>query len=295
MDVGSLYNVLIGEMVKKVNTSTSISKNIGNNISFGDILSAVQNKDTVSAKDMFSAAFSDYSVDVKSGDCSVPLSTWGRKDFPAWKYFQDDTSADCLNTWRPRGTQPTGAEATIQNALSKIGSGKMTVIVPDELREKMEADPKYAWEIAEKVQKYKSEYDKTDNALAATYGYNQTLHQMSKSYCFTLDEEGDVKTCWVTGSGLGRQKTSEVQGTNIAKIKNNQQTGQAQRRYASTSQRYGNSAQTMPIDALSLLYTNSSYLNPSSYFDSSLGYNYNLRDLGYSWLNPFSSFGKFDL
>ena len=281
MDIGSLYNVLIGAMIKQTdaNSSTSINRNIGCNVSFGDILAAVQNQDTVSAQDMFSAAFSDYNVKVKSGDCSVSSANWARKDFPAWKFFQDDTSADCLNQWKPRGAQPTGAEVSIQSALSKISYGQMAVIIPDELREKMEADPKYAWEIAEKVQKYKEDYDRTDNALAVTYGNNSTLYQMTKRYCFSLDENGDVETCWVVSGGMNTQQSTKVQGNNISKIKNSQQTQQTQRRFTTSKKRSSNVQQATPLDALSLLSMDTNYLNTASYFGSSYAYNDILRNL----------------
>ena len=278
MDIGSLYNVLIGAMIKQANTNTSINRNIGNNVSFGDILEAVQNKDAVSAQDMFSAAFSDYNVKVKSGDCSVSSSNWGRKDFPAWKFFQDDTGADCLNQWKPRGAQPTGAEASIQSALSKIGYGQMAVIIPDELREKMEADPKYAWEIAEKVQKYKEDYDRKDNALAITYGNNSTLYQMTKRYCFSLDENGDVETCWVVSGGMNTKQSTEVQGKNVSKSKISQPTQQIQRRFT-TSKRRSSNVQTMPLDAMSLLSMDTNYLNAASYFGPSYTYNDILKNL----------------
>lgn len=235
MDIGNLYNVLIGAITKQTNASTSISRNIGSNVSFGDILAAVCNKDTVSAQDMFSVAFQDYNVNVKSEDCSVPLS--------------------------------------------QIGYGQMAVIIPDELRKRMEADPQYAWEIAEKVQKYKGDYDRKDNALAATYGYNSTLHQMSKGYYFKLDEEGDVKICRVTGGVLDTQKSSEVNGTNISKKQSNQQTQQIQRRFATTSGRRNSSMQTMPIDALSLFATDMNYLNTASSLGTSYAYNDILKNL----------------
>ena len=283
MDIGGLYNVLIGAMIKQTNanSSTSINRNIGSGVSFGDILEAVQNKDTVFAQDMFSVAFSDYNVKVKSGDCSVSSANWERKDFPAWKYFQDDTGADCLNTWKAKGTQPTGAEASIQSALSKIGYGQMAVIIPDELREKMEADPKYAWEIAEKVQKYKKDYDKKDNALAVTYGNNSTLYQMTKRYCFSLDEKGDVETCWVVGGGMNTKQSTEVQGKNISKGKNSQQTQQTQQtqRRFTTSKRRSSSVQSSSMDALSLLSMYTNYLNTASYFGPSYAYNDILNNL----------------
>ena len=279
MDIGSLYNVLIGAIAKQANTNTGISRNISNHVSFGDILEAVSNKDVVSAQDMFSLAFSDYNVKVKSGDCNVSASNWGRKDFPAWKFFQDDTSADCLNTWKPKGTRPTGAESYIQKALSGIDYGSMSVIIPDSLREKMEADPKYAWEIAEKVQKYKKEYDRTDNTLAVSYGNNSSLYQKTKRYCFRLDEKGDVETCWVVGGGIDTRQKSEVQGRNIIKNKNSQQTQQVQRRFTSAYGRQSSGLQTPSFDALSLWMANMDYFNSASYFGVSNAYNDILKNL----------------
>lgn len=233
MDIGSLYNVLIGAITKQINTNTGISRNITNNVSFGDILAAVRNEETVSAQDMFSAAFSDYNVDVKAGNGNV--------------------------------------------SASKLNYGQMVINIPDELRDKMEADPQYAWEVVEKVQKYKADYDRRDNALASAYGYNQTLHQMSKRYYFSLDDAGDIKSCQVTGGILDTQKTSTSQSSNSSKIKNNQQA--TQRRFTTTSARRSANVETMPIDALSLLTTKMDYLNNASYFSTPYAYNDILRNL----------------
>lgn len=233
MDIGNIFNVLIGEMIGQNSINTSVSRNITNNVSFGDILAAVRNEETVSAQDMFSAAFSDYNVDVKAGN--------------------DNVSA------------------------SKLNYGQMVINIPDELRDRMEADPQYAWEVVEKVQKYKADYDRRDNALASAYGYNQTLHQMSKRYCFSLNDAGDVKSCQVTGGILDAQKTGTSQSSNTGKIKNNQQA--TQRRFTTTSARRSANVQTMPVDALSLLATKMDYLNNASYFSTPYAYNDILRNL----------------
>lgn len=233
MDTGNIYNVLIGEMIGQNSTNTSVSRNITNNVSFGDILAAVRNEETVSAQDMFSAAFSDYNVDVKAGNDNTPKA--------------------------------------------KLNYGQMVVNIPEGLRDKMEDDPEFAWKIVEKVQKYKADYDRRDNALASAYGYNQTLHQMSKRYCFSLDDSGDVKSCQITGGILDTQKTSTTQGRNSSKIKNNQQT--TQRRFTTTSTRRGTIAQTTPIDELSLLTTKMDYLNTASYFSPPYAYSDILRNL----------------
>lgn len=233
MDIGNIFNVLIGEMIGQNSINTSVSRNITNNVSFGDILAAVRNEETVSAQDMFSAVFSDYNVDVKAGN--------------------DNVSA------------------------SKLNYGQMVINIPDELRDRMEADPQYAWEVVEKVQKYKADYDRRDNALASAYGYNQTLHQMSKRYCFSLNDAGDVKSCQVTGGILDAQSKSTAQGSNSSKIRNNQQA--TQRRFTTTSARRSANVQTMPVDALSLLATKMDYLNNASYFSTPYAYNDILRNL----------------
>ncbi len=149
----------------------------------------------------FEDAFSQYQVITHVGNADIASSAWQRNDFPFWKYFKPDTSADALNDWKPEGENPPQTRADLQRNYSSIGPGKIAVLMPDSLKEKMDADPVYAQHIVAKLQEWKADYDRWDNTVAAGYGYNVAECQAGKSYVFNLDENGDVKNCTVTGSG----------------------------------------------------------------------------------------------
>lgn len=141
-------------------------------------------------------------VITKTGDCNVSSGVWGRTDFPFWEYFKEGTSADALNDWRPSGPEPSMLDVGVQRNLRGIGYGKVSILIPEKLQAKMDADPAYAEEIYRKVAKWKEDYDARDNATAASLGMNVAAHQFSKSYCIQLDEEGNVGNFTVTGGGL---------------------------------------------------------------------------------------------
>lgn len=149
----------------------------------------------------FSDVFSDYRVYEKAGNCTVPAAYWQRNDFPFYRFFQEGTTADALNGWTPSAPNPPMDSALVQRNLSYITAGKMSIIIPEKLQEKMNADPAYAEEIYAKIAKWKTDYDRWDNATAASLGMNVAEHQYSKSYCLNLDEEGNVKNFVVTGGG----------------------------------------------------------------------------------------------
>lgn len=149
----------------------------------------------------FEDAFSYYDVITHVGNADIPSWKWQRNDFPFWKYFQKNTSADALNDWEPKGENPSQLRSDLQRNYGSIGPGKIAVIMPDSLKEKMDADPVYAQQIVRKLQEWKEAYDRWDNTVAASYGYDVAEFQAGKSYVFNLDENGDVKNCTVTGSG----------------------------------------------------------------------------------------------
>lgn len=201
-------------------SNTNTVKGQKNSLSFPEVFSAVRGANQKAETNAFSAAFPTNDVSIKAGNCEVDDKIWQRKDFPAWRYFQEDASADCLNHWKPRGKEATGKEAYIQSELRKIGRGKMAVIVPDSLQEKMSADPEFAQEIAEKVQDWKINYDKMDNALAASYGDNPAWYQMTKSYCLQLDEKGNVKNYMVVSGGTDTKKSSGTDRADTQTLQN---------------------------------------------------------------------------
>ncbi len=149
----------------------------------------------------FADAFPQYDVITHVGNPNVSSACWQRNDFPFWKYFQKNTSADALNDWKPKGANPPQTRADLQSGYSSVGSGRMAVLVPESLQRKMDADPAYARQIMAKLQEWKEDYDRWDNTVAASYGYNVAEFQAEKSYVFQLDEEGNVRNCTVTSGG----------------------------------------------------------------------------------------------
>lgn len=149
----------------------------------------------------FEDAFSSYEVITHVGNADIPSWKWQRNDFPFWKYFQKNTSADALNDWEPKGENPSQLRADLQRYYGSVGAGKIAVLMPESLKEKMDADPVYAQQIVAKLQAWKEDYDRWNNLTAASYGYNVAEHQASLNYVFNLDENGDIKNCTVSGSG----------------------------------------------------------------------------------------------
>ena len=212
---------------------------VGNSLSFPQVFSDVTGLSQMSVNDLFSALFPTNSVNVKVGNCNVTDKTWQRRDFPSWRYFQDNVSADSLNSWRASGAEPTGMEAYIQRELKKVGFGEMAVILPENLQKKMKADSEYAQEITEKLQKWKTDYDDMDNVLAASYGDDPELHQKSKSYCVRLDEEGNVKDYMVVSGGMDTKKSDQSDDTSKINHKSQQKTVVRAANQWTVQRRYG--------------------------------------------------------
>lgn len=208
----------LGNIVLQSGTNTVTGRK--NSLSFPEVFSAVRGTNQKTEANAFSAAFPTNDVSIKAGNCEVDDWIWQRKDFPAWRYFQEDADADCLNHWKPRTKEATGKETYIQSELKKVGQGKMAVIMPESLQEKMNTDPEFAKGIAEKVQDWKINYDKMDNALAASYGKDAALYQRSKSYCLQLNEKGDVKRYMVVGGGTDTKKAADREKTDAQTLQN---------------------------------------------------------------------------
>ena len=157
----------------------------------------------------FVDAFPLYDVVTHVGNANISSGNWQRNDFPFWKYFDKNTSADALNDWRPVGENPPQTRGDLQRNYSSVGSGRIAVLIPESLQQKMDADPAYARQIMAKLQEWKEDYDRWDNTVAASYGFNVAEHQAGKSYVFDLDENGDVRNCTVTSPGRITGPTKE--------------------------------------------------------------------------------------
>ena len=116
---------------------------------------------------------------------------------------------ECLNNWRGIGPEPPQWDSKVQQGLSQINNGEIVILMPKSLQKKMETNPEFAEEVLKKVQKWKEDYDREDNAIAASLGYNPELNQLSKSYCIQLDENGNVGDHTVVGGGFDEPHSKE--------------------------------------------------------------------------------------
>ena len=200
MNIGSLQEYLSTQTINSamVNRSGSIVTE-NQDVSFSEILSEACRKGT-GVNDMFQAAFPKNGVQTKVGNCDVPWESWDRNDFPVWKYFEKESRADCLNNWKGVGPEPPQWDSRVQKGLSQIKYGEMVILMSENLQKKMESDPDFAEDVLKRVQKWKEDYDREDNAI---------LNQLSKSYCIQLDEDGNVGDHIVIGGGLDDPHSKE--------------------------------------------------------------------------------------
>lgn len=158
------------------------------------------------------SGLSGYDVQIKAGDCNVSKKHWERNDFPFWKYFEEATTADCLNDWKAKGPDVSEWSSYSQNGAKSIGDSKITILLPESLKEKMDEDSAFAEQIMSKVSNWKSNYDKYDKAVGISLGSTalemDVAHQAC-DYLIELDENGDVENFTVTGPSGGMESSKD--------------------------------------------------------------------------------------
>ena len=158
------------------------------------------------------SGLSGYDVQIKAGDCNVSKKNWERNDFPFWKYFEEATTADSLNDWKAKGPDVSEWSSYSQNGAKSIGDSKITILLPESLKEKMDEDSAFAEQIMSKVSNWKSNYDKYDKAVGISLGSTalemDVAHQAC-DYLIELDENGDVENFTVTGPSGGMESSKD--------------------------------------------------------------------------------------
>ncbi len=71
----------------------------------------------------FEDAFPMYDVITHVGNANISSGSWQRNDFPFWKYFDRNTSADALNDWKPEGANPSQMRSDLQKEDAGAGDG----------------------------------------------------------------------------------------------------------------------------------------------------------------------------
>ncbi|MCI9357323.1 MAG: hypothetical protein HFH59_07225 [Lachnospiraceae bacterium] len=170
-------------------------------------MSAIDYSQVVKGAGSFSDVFPNYQVITKAGTGNVQQGLWERNDFPFDKYFDNSTTVEELNNWRPTGKNPKMSDPVSQRRMQAVGPMKISIAIPEKLQEKMDADPEYARKIYAKVVKWKTDYDRWNRAAVASLGPRAqeiTAKPWETSYCLVLDEEGEVKQSCVFGAAGGK-------------------------------------------------------------------------------------------
>ena len=158
------------------------------------------------------SGLSGYDVQIKAGDCNVSKKNWERNDFPFWKYFEEATTAECLNEWESKGPDISEWSSYSQNGAKSIGDSKITILMPESLKEKMDEDSEFAEQVMRKVSNWKNNYDKYDKAVGISLGSTawemDVAHQIG-DYLIELDENGDVKNYTVTSRSGGTESSND--------------------------------------------------------------------------------------
>jgi hypothetical protein len=115
----------------------------------------------------------------------INQSFWERNDFPFEKFFEDNVY-DSILEWKPTSQEPSMLDSSVQTRLNAV-SGKMAVIVPPALEEKINNDPELAQNIMNKISKLTAEQD--------------TVPSTIDSFNITLDEEGNISHYRFSGGG----------------------------------------------------------------------------------------------
>jgi len=117
---------------------------------------------------------------------------WGRNDYPWDAYFSEPADESVLS-WTPSGLEPDMQSPEVHAKLNSM-VGKIAIVIPSELEEKMKNEPELAKKVMERV----------DNFLLtnSTPGLNE-------GFLMTFDENGEINHACVVGEGRFTVSSSE--------------------------------------------------------------------------------------
>ena len=117
---------------------------------------------------------------------------WGRNDYPWDAYFSEPADESVLG-WTPSGAEPSMQDSKVQSKINSM-AGKMSIVIPPELEEKMKDDP----ELAKKVM------DNIDGFIAKYY-----RPEANQGFLITFDENGEINHACIACEGRVTVSSSE--------------------------------------------------------------------------------------
>ena len=152
-------------------------------VSFAELAAtkAAGKTENVSFKEMLESKYPGAYYNVMDTS-KIDSSLWGRNDYPWDKYFSNNVDDSVLN-WKPSGAEPDMQSPAVRAKMNAM-LGKIAVVIPPELEEKMKNNTELAQKVMERV----------DSFLLA----NSTPGE-NEGFLMTFDENGEINHACVVG------------------------------------------------------------------------------------------------
>ena len=186
---GKLGGYYLAEQYRK---NAAVDKNGG--VSFAELAAtkAAGKTENVSFKEMLKSKYPGVYYNVMDTS-KIDGGLWGRNDYPWDKYFTNNADDSALN-WKPLGAEPDMQSPAVRAKMNAM-LGKIAVVIPPELEEKMKNNT----ELAQKVM------GRVDSFLLA----NSTPGE-NEGFLMTFDENGEINHACVVGELKFTVSSSEL-------------------------------------------------------------------------------------
>ena len=124
----------------------------------------------------------------------IDRDLWGRQDYPWNAYFSEPADESVLN-WKPSGPEPDMQSPEVHAKMNSM-LGKVAIVIPPELEEKMKNNPELAGQIMDRINNFILKNEASDPG---------TL----KGYVMTFDKNGEINNACVVGEGRITVSSSE--------------------------------------------------------------------------------------
>ena len=122
----------------------------------------------------------------------IDRGLWGRNDYPWDAYFKEPADGSVLN-WTPSGPEPNMQSPEVQAKINSM-AGKMSIVIPPELEEKMKNDPELAQQVMDNI----------DGFIAKYY-----RPEANQGFLITFDENGQINNACIACEGRITVSSSE--------------------------------------------------------------------------------------
>ncbi len=166
-----------------------------NNVGFNGVLSTKAADSTIktqmSFKEMLKSKYPGAFYNVMDTS-QINGGLWGRNDYPWNAYFSEPADESVLG-WTPSGTEPSMQDSKVQSKINSM-AGKLSIVIPPELEEKMKAAPALAQQVMDKVDDFLTKY------------YRPEANQ---GFLITFDEKGEIDHACIACEGRVTISSSE--------------------------------------------------------------------------------------